>query len=401
MTTKTELWSVYGSELSPFTLKLLLLCRNAGLAHRFLPVEGGVLENLQLQHRLRKLKQGRLPLSWPVMTADDEFPLVPFLFGPQRENLYDSSAIAYWLDQQIAEPVRRVIPDDPAAAFITRLIDDYADEFGLYMVHHNRWKVSARDNNAGQRVAREMLGPFEPLQKPFGAWFSARQVRRLPYLFSVAPPGYQIDGLARRLQPPTRLGFPASHALLETAFARLLDCLEVLLAKRPFVLGGHFTLADAALYGELAMNLDDPSAARLIRERAPRVEAWLRQLRYGDLPNGDGKLLLDQELSPLLAEICRTHVRLMQQNLAAFEDWQARGESCFNEAAFDQHRALYDGELEGQAFRHVAKSFQAKVWRECTSQWARLAPAERAALEDLLPPEHGLDQARREVQLVA
>ena len=33
-------WIVWGSELSPFTLKLLLLCRTAGLPHRFLPTEG-------------------------------------------------------------------------------------------------------------------------------------------------------------------------------------------------------------------------------------------------------------------------------------------------------------------------------------------------------------------------
>ena len=33
-----------------------------------------------------------------------------------------------------------------------------------------------------------------------------------------------------------------------------------MLASRPFILGGRFTLADAAIYGQLGMNLPDPSA---------------------------------------------------------------------------------------------------------------------------------------------
>ena len=135
---------------------------------------------------------GRLPLTWPQMTELDEFPLVPFLFGPGGENLYDSSAIALWLDGHGPHPNERataLVPvDDPALRFAVRLIDEALDEVGLYLVHHNRWVVSARDNDAGARLAREMrplLGPLAPL---VGHFFPARQVRRLPYLFSVANP---------------------------------------------------------------------------------------------------------------------------------------------------------------------------------------------------------------------
>jgi glutathione S-transferase len=326
------------------------------------------------------------------MTDDDEFPAVPFLFGPDGENLYDSTAIAAWLDRRL-DPDRRTHPLEPDASFVAHLIDDYADEIGLYIVHHNRWVLSAADNDAGARLGREfrfLSGPLHPL---FGRWFAARQTRRLPYLFSVAPERFRIGGLRPARQPPSRAGFPPTHAFLDEAFARLLRVLEPLLAARPFVLGERFTLADAALYGQLGMNLSDPSANGRIRQAAPHLHAWLGRLHRGDesLLDRAGPLRIDADLSPLLAEICRTHVPLMRQNLAACERWKAKGERRFNERAFDEGRALYDGEIDGHPFRAVAKSFQARGWRERLSEWRALSDAMRGRIDALLPARHGIE----------
>ena len=56
-------------------------------------------------------------------------------------------------------------------------------------------------------------------------------------------------------------------------------------------------------------------------------------------------------------------------------------------------RALYDGELLGRPFRSVAKTFQVRVWRDLRRDWDALAAADRARLEALLPPAHGLDRS--------
>src|SRR5436190_23914718 len=93
-------WIIWGSELSPFTLKVIRLFRQARRPFRFLPADGGWLENWRYLIRVERLKRGRLPLTWPRMTADDEFPLVPFVLGADGSNLYDSSAIAEWLDRE-------------------------------------------------------------------------------------------------------------------------------------------------------------------------------------------------------------------------------------------------------------------------------------------------------------
>ena len=377
-------WVLWGSELSPYALKLALCCRHAGLPYRFLPEQGGWIDNLRAQWRLERLRRGHLSLTWPRMTAQDELPLVPFLFGPAGENLYDSSAIAHWLDQRLP-PACKLVPEEPRAAFIVQLIDDYADEFLLYAVHHQRWVVSARDNDAGPRVAREFRSLIGPLQPLFARWFSARQTRRLPYLFSVAPDNFHIEGLPGRRQPPSRAGFPPTHALLEAAFTRLTDVLEKLLQQRPYLLGARFTLADAAIYGQLGMNLSDPTTARDLQRRCPRLHRWLTQLHTATPVNGQGELQLDESLRPLLDEIVRIHLPLQQQNTAAYERHHAVGQRRWSERAFNRGEALYDGVLDGVPFRSVAKSFQLRSWRDAQQRWRELPMADRQWMQQWMP----------------
>lgn len=392
-----DCWVLWGSELSPFALKVEALLRFAGLRFRWLPATGRCREALRFDRRRRRLVAGRLPLTWPPMTALDEFPLVPFLFGPAGENLYDSSAIAVWLDAHATSPTAHapLLPAADPLRFAVRLIDEAFDEVGLYLVHHNRWVVSAHDNNAGARLAPEMrplLGPFASLLQ---RTFPARQVRRLPYLFSVAPPdarGY--DDLPARLRPPARPGFPPTHMLLDHAFSELLAVLEPLLSVRPFLLGERFTLADASLYGQLGMNRSDPAARAAIAAAAPATQAWIDRLARGDFHGhrAAGELSLTAALTPLLTWICRMFVALMQQNHDAWARHRAAGETRFNEAAFNAGRALYDGTLLGRPFRSVAKTFQVRVWRDLRHEWDALGAADRARLETLLPPAHGLDR---------
>jgi glutathione S-transferase len=292
---------LWGSRLSPFTLKVEAMCRHADVPFRFLPDRGGTIENARTDLRIRRLKAGRLPVTHPAMTDLDELPLVPYLFGSGGENLYDSSAIAEWLDRHHLEGVRRLLPDEPATRFAVRLIDEYFDEMGLYMAHHNRWVVSAASNDAGRRLARELrtLVP-PPLRSVLAERFSARQVRRLPYLFSVAPEGFAVQGLRSSRQPPSREGFPPTHALLDTAFVRMLKRVELLLGDRSYLLGSRFTVADASAYGQLAMNTHDGAASDLIERRAPLTFAWLQRIERGEIESPArgtrGELELDVRL---------------------------------------------------------------------------------------------------------
>ncbi len=389
-------WVLWGSELSPFALKVEVLLRHAGLPHRWLPRDGSFAEGLRFARRLRRVVAGRLPLTWPPMTELDEFPQVPFVFGPGGENLYDSSAIGVWLDGLPSDVAPLLPADDPALELALRLVDEALDEVGLYLVHHNRWVLAARDNDAGARLAQELRPLLGPAAALLGHVFPARQVRRLPYLFSVADPDAPAQAdLPARLRPPARAGFPATHDLLDQAFAELLACVEPVLASRPFLFGERFSLADASLYGQLGMNRSDPSAWSRIRGDAPATAAWIERLAHGDFSghHTDAVPQLDAALDPLLRWTCRTFVPLMQQNHVAWQRHRDAGETRFNEAAFDAGRALYDGSLLGRPFRSVAKTFQVRVWRELRAGWEALPAEARARLEARLPDGHGLDRA--------
>lgn len=369
---------VWGSELSPFTLKLQAQLRYAGMPFVDLPRDGTRLQNLRANFVIELAKRRRKVRRFPRLDELDEYPLVPFLIDAGDRVLYDSSALARWIDAEHRPAGGPLFPEAPAAAFVAQLIDEAFDEFGLYMVHHNRWVLSAATNDAGARLARENRRMLPPgMQGVMARYFSRRQVRRLPYLFSVAAPGFEIPGMSRALTPPSLPGFPPTHALLDEAWATYLAAMESILTRQPHLLGERFTVADASAYGQLAMNLADPTAARRLRELAPATFAWLQRLYEGDVPRRDGAIRLAPELKALLHVIEQTYVPLMRQNEAAYENARRAGETFFNEPAFDRGRSLYDGALLGRPFRSVVKTFQVRSWRDLRQSWRRLTPGER------------------------
>ena len=70
-------WVLWGSELSPFALKVDPLLRFTGAPSRWMPASAHFFEALRFDRRRRRLVAGRLPLTWPRTTELDEFPLVP------------------------------------------------------------------------------------------------------------------------------------------------------------------------------------------------------------------------------------------------------------------------------------------------------------------------------------
>ncbi len=382
MTADLILW---GSELSPFCLKLSAMLDRAGLSHRWLPEEGSRLENVRTLATIQRAKRTRRVIRHGGADSLDEYPAVPFLVEGRRRVHYDSTALAGWIDETQPPAGGRLIPDEPALGFLARLIDEAFDEFGLYLVHHNRWVLSGGKNDAGARFAAEFTHLLpRPAAGAIDRRIAARQTRRLPYLFSVAPDDLQ-QNLPLALASPTRAGFPATHELLDHAWHQHLAAMETVLETQPYLLGGHFTLADASAHGQLSMNLTDAPAARETEERAPLTFRWLCDIRDGAHVGSTGTLDATAALEPLLRCISDTFVPLMQQNERAYEKAVADGETLFNEAAFDDGRALYDGELLGWPYRSVVKTFQVRTWRDLRTRWGTLTSAERGVVAALSP----------------
>jgi glutathione S-transferase len=361
---------IWSSELSPYAWKISSLLQFKQQAYRLLPNDGSWLENLRINLALTKGKKTRSITRYPQMTELDEYPTVPYLITDSHIQ-YDSSSIARWLDASYS--TTPVIPTDPSLAFIACLIDEAYDEFGLYMAHHMRWVAAAQDNDAGKRLSHEFRHVLPlGLNKTLAASFPRRQVRRLPYLFSVAPADYQCD-MPANLTPPAVDGFPATHALLDIAWREYLAALENVFTQQAYLLGEQFTVADASVYGQLYMNMSDPSAADSIKELAPATYQWLININKGQHVTDDGPLFLSPQLAPLLDIIGKTFTPLMTQNTLAFSIARQQGETNFNETAFDNRHNIYSGEILGLPFKSVAKSFQTEVWKNLQSQWSCLS----------------------------
>jgi glutathione S-transferase len=385
--TKFILW---GLRASPYQLKMQSLLDFAGHAWERWPEQAGRLSALSMAVRLERAKRRRAVMRFPAMSPDlDEYPAVPFYTQDGRSFYYDSSSLARHLDQHPEHHPTPLIPQDPQLAFICQLLDEAFDEFGLYMVHHMRWVGSARTTPMGDMTARELRPLLPPGVAPLVAQrLYRRQVSRCPYLFSVAPDDYAA-GVSRARTPPPRAGFPPTHALLDQAWRGYLAAMEHLLTAQPYLLGERFTLADASAYGQLGMNLVDPEALDLLEELAPRTLRWLCAIRDGEHVGASGELALTPALQPLLRIISQTFMPLMMQNEKAYEHALAAGETLFNEAAFNLHRALYDGQLLERPFRAVVKTFQVRVWRELKASWRALAVQDRDELQREFLPDAG------------
>jgi glutathione S-transferase len=376
--TRLTLWGVIAS---PFLLKMQALADYADLQWQRWPDQAGLFDTIKTALRLNRTRRARtidrLPRRIPGL---DEYPSVPFYSLDGRNFYYDSSGLALHLDQQALTPLP-LLPEQASLRFICQLIDEAFDEFGLYMVHHNRWVTSAATNCMGELTSREMRKLLPPgIRQLFARKFPQRQVRRCPYLFSVAATGFDA-GVPAKLTPPARAGFPPTHDILDKAWRRYLAAMEAVLQHQPFLLGQRFTLADASAYGQLSMNLIDGRAAELLEELAPLTFKWLCMIRDGGHRDSTGDLFLSEHLAPLLEIIGSTFIPLMQQNEAAWRRFSDRGQTRFNEAAFDRGEALYDGELLGEPFRAVAKSFQVPVWQDICQSWSELTAAEKEKLE--------------------
>jgi len=394
---KNNQWVLWTSELSPYGLKVELLCHQAKLALELHPQHANFFSGHGSRKRVDSLRKNKQKIHWPSQNELHELPLVPYLLGPNGENLVDSSAIGYWLQQQ--NPHLHIAPaPDTALGFVISLIDEALDEFGLYMVHHNRWAVSAHNNNAGERLANEMSSILGPFKRIIGNQFPKRQTRRLPYLFSVAEDNRYSHGH----QLPAPKGFPATQELLDQAFSELLVAIEPVYQQQPYLFGDSMTLADASVLGQLSMNRYDPSGWQIIKSTAPTtahsIDSHYR--RTPPQPASKKPLLLRENLAPLLKWCCDYFVPLMQQNCGAYSSHRELGETIFNEPAFDKGRALYDGTLNGMRFRSVAKTFQVDVWNNLHQHWRNLSEKDKKQVSELLPDHTNLSKRIAPVELI-
>ena len=148
--------SFWGFTASPYQLKMQALAEAAGVPWRRFPEQGSSLQAWGMAWRLRRAHRAHTVQRFPAMEPGwTNILLCPSTAFDDRQFFYDSSGLAYQLEA-LAPGGKTLLPQQPAPRFICQLIDEAFDEFGLYMVHHNRWVTSAATNCMGDFTSREM-----------------------------------------------------------------------------------------------------------------------------------------------------------------------------------------------------------------------------------------------------
>ncbi|ROH86507.1 glutathione S-transferase [Stagnimonas aquatica] len=313
------------------------------------------------------LRYRRLPHLWKVGSADTlpevahvRPKLVPMLRAPEEsEWRVDSTPLAYWLEERHPGE-RSIIPDDPAQAFLCHLIEDFADEWVSKQMFHYRWFEDATALWAAQWIVRDSLPKAHgPALTQAAKFFHDRQRSRMAMVGCT----------------------PANAPLIEASYQRLLDLLGPAVSASRFLFGSRPSLADFALYGQLAQLSLDPWPQRVCRERAPAVEAWVITL--------DDAAGIDGEWKPEL--LASTRAGLLEMIGAEYLPFLSA-----NQQALAAGRSELVANIRGQEFRQAPFGYQEKCRAELLRRWALLPAESRQALRPVLEAAACVDWFERQ-----
>ena len=294
----------------------------------------------------------RLPFDWVQITPairsqikHDGPPIIPILRLPEDQSLHvDSTPLAFQLEERHSE--RSIIPDDPAMAFLSNLIEDLGDEWVTKMMFHYRWDLeidqmySSRqiisDNSPGLR-GDDLKQAAEAIRQ--------RQVERMP-----------LVGCTRQNKP-----------IIERSFHELLAILDSFATRDEFIFGTRPSLADFGLFGQLKTLASDHTSMLIMRNTVPSVYDWVRRLEDSSGIEGEWHEFAD--MRPAVSELLKFSARYYLPFLEANANAHAEGADTLTV------------ELAGRIFQQPTFKYQVK----CYDRLRKLLQNERVdALRSLL-----------------
>lgn len=315
---------IYGAELSPYSVKVRSFCRYKGIPHRWLVRDESTIADYQ---KFAKL------------------PLIPLVITPEEEGIQDSTPILDALEARFPEPSTH--PPEPAARFLSFLLEEFGDEWGNKWMFHLRWARDEDRLSAGGRIAASMAKPGDEAGRlALRAKVIERMVGRVGFVGSSAETAPQI----------------------EQSFRDTLAILDAHLGARPYLFGGRPSFGDFGLWAQIYEAWTDPTGAAWIDRGAPRVVDWVQRMLF---PRDQGSFEPLADLLPTLEPL------LAGQVGALFCPW-----TLANEAAIAAGKESFSVELAGRRFSQAPQKYHA---RSLAALRARLAALDdRSRLDPIL-----------------
>jgi len=317
-------YRIFGSEMSPYSVKVRSYFRYKGLPHRWLNRAGDTAGDYAKHAKL---------------------PIIPLVITPADEGVQDSTPIIDRIEAEHADP--SVHPADPTLAFLSTLIEEFGDEWGNKWMFHYRWARDVDRASAAGRIALSMNpGADEATWTAMTTQVRERMVSRVWFVGSSE----------------------ANAGFIEATFQAAIAQLEAHLANRPYLFGARPAYGDFALWDQLYEAWTDPTPSALIEARAPAVLAWIHRMLY---PAALGDFEPWASLAPTLAPILRDQVGRL------FLPW-----TVANAAALAGGHEDYTVHLGDHAWTQKPQRYHAKSLQVLRDRYA--AVSDRSALDPIL-----------------
>lgn len=167
-------------------------------------------------------------------------------------------------DPQISQYSRSVLPTCPVQLFIQQLVEDYADEYLWRPAMFWRWEPAFDRLIMGHRFKYEFAREL-PLRYSWNILSIRHSVMSLrQWLLS----SYGEDCTTQ-----------AKKEVVKNQYYELLDILEEILSKQPYLFGNHPTLVDFGFAGPFFRHFSsDFTPRKVMQQRAPAVYEWVARL---------------------------------------------------------------------------------------------------------------------------
>ena len=321
----TSEYHIHGIELSPYSVKVRSYFRYKGIPHRWIP------RSLDTDGEYQKYQK---------------LPLVPLVVTPENKGIQDSTPIIEYVEA--LHPAPSIHPAEPAAKFLSALLEEFGDEWGNKWMFHYRWAREADILSAAGRIARSMMPALDDAQVANGVGDGSR-----------------ADGASRFFR---RLESRRPRRKSRTRSATRSTILEPHFATRAYLFGNRPAFADFAMWGQLYNAWTDPTPGALINATTPNLLAWIHRMLW---PRAEGDFEPWSSLSATLSPLLERQVGRL------FIPW-----TVANAAAIANGRDEFSVELGGKTWTQKPQKYHAKSLATLREKYQ--AVGDKRALDPIL-----------------
>tara|TARA_B100000029_G_scaffold53154_1_gene48250 strand:+ start:1753 stop:2772 length:1020 start_codon:yes stop_codon:yes gene_type:complete len=303
-------YKVFGVELSPYSVKVRSYFRYKKLDHVW------IVRNFEKRSEFNKYAK---------------IPIVPLVVTPDNIALQDSTPLIEKLEKDSLGP--KILPEDSTLAFLSRMIEEYADEWINKPLFHYRWNYKKDEINASKIIS---------------TYFTPQILQKIPLLGTMIVKVISLFVAKRQISRRHWLGtFPENAPIIESSFIRILDLMDNHLKTRPFMFGRKPSIADFGLWGQIYNLHLDPTPHSLIIKRES-VLSWVKRMLF---PKEEGGFETFEQLHPTLMPI-------LEEVAEVYFPWAKA-----NFLAVKERKETFNVKLKGKTFEQRPIKYQAKTFK--------------------------------------